>query len=128
MAEAGRLWFAGAAAPRRTLSRVHDPTAAATMTVTVDEFQVADPRDAWTRAGFSVDSDAVCRIGGVRVRLVGAGTGIVGWSLGGLPADCALDDLDGVPTKRSGVATAAPATHPNGVTAIDHVSSSGSVR
>ena len=26
------------------------------MTVTVDEFEVADPADAWTRAGFSVDS------------------------------------------------------------------------
>ena len=41
------------------------------MTVTVDEFEVADPADAWTRAGFSVDSDDVCRIGGVRIRLVG---------------------------------------------------------
>lgn len=101
------------------------------MTVTVDEFQVADPRDAWTRAGFSVDSDAACRIGGVGIRLLGYGTGIVGWSLGGLPSYCSLDDLDGVPTRRSrpggdigqrsGVAASAPATHPNGVTAIDHV-------
>ena len=45
------------------------------MTVTVVEIAVADPADAWTRAGFSVDSDAVCRVGGVRIRLVARGTG-----------------------------------------------------
>jgi hypothetical protein len=112
------------------------------MTVTVDELEVADPADAWTRAGFSVDSDDVCRIGGVRIRLVGRGraapaatsdreaapaatsqarTGIVGWSLRGLPPDNSLVDLDGVPTTRSVAADAEPATHPNGVIAIDHV-------
>ncbi len=93
------------------------------MTVTADEFEVADPADAWTRAGFSVDSDAVCRIGGVRIRLVGRGrgTGILGWSLRGLPTDGSLDDLDGVPTVRSVAVDAVPATHANGVIAIDHV-------
>ena len=93
------------------------------MTVTVDEIAVADPADAWTRAGFSVDSDAVCRIGDVRVRLVGRrrGTGIVGWSLRGLPSDRSADDLDGVPTTSSGAAAVAPAEHANGVTSIDHV-------
>jgi hypothetical protein len=97
------------------------------MTVTVDELEVADPADAWTQAGFCVDSGgdtaAVCRIGGVGIRLVGrgTGTGIVGWSLRGLPPDHTLTDLDGVPTKRSSSATAAPATHANGITAIDHV-------
>jgi hypothetical protein len=71
------------------------------VTIAVDEFEVADPADAWTRVGFSVDADAVCRIGGVRIRLVGrdrgaapaatldTGTGIVGWSLRGLPSDWA---------------------------------------
>ena len=123
------------------------------MTVTVDELEIADPADAWTRAGFSVDSDGVCRIGGVRIRLVGRdtggaqaatsntgaapaatsehgaapaatsehGAGIVGWSLRGLPSGLSLDDLDGIPTTRSGAVPAAPATHANGVTAIDHV-------
>jgi hypothetical protein len=102
------------------------------ITVTVDEFEVADPADAWTRAGFSVDSGA-CRIGGVAIRLVGrgggaapaatsgAGNGIVGWSLRGLPADVAINEIDGIPTTRSESAPAAPTTHPNGVTAIDHV-------
>lgn len=69
----------------------------------------------------------MCRVGGVGIRLVGRdrGTGIVGWSLRGLPADRSLHDIDGVPTTRSETVPAAPttlpATHPNGVTAIDHV-------
>jgi hypothetical protein len=93
------------------------------MTITVDEIEVADPADAWMRAGFNVDSDAVCRIGGVRIRLAGRGrgTGIVGWSLRGLPSENSLHNLDGIPTTRSDAAAAAPAEHPNGVTAIDHV-------
>jgi hypothetical protein len=91
------------------------------VTVTVAEFEVADPADAWTRAGFSVDTDTVCRIGAVGIRLVGRtrGTGILGWSLRGLPSD--LLDLDGVPTTRSDSIATRPATHPNGVVAIDHV-------
>lgn len=93
------------------------------MTVTVDEFEVADPADAWARAGFNVASDAVCRVGGVGIRLVGRGrgTGIVGWSLRGLPSDRPVHDLDGVPTTRSEAVAAEPASHPNGVIAIDHV-------
>ncbi len=91
--------------------------------VTVDEFEVADPADTWVQAGFSVDSDAICRVGGVRIRLAGRGrgTGIVGWSLRGLPSDGSLDDLDGIPTTRSDTLAAMPAGHPNGVLAIDHV-------
>ena len=72
------------------------------MTVTVDEIEVADPADAWTRAGFTVDSDAVCRIGDVRLRLVGRGrgTGIVGWSLRGLRLT--LKQCDVLRNRRSG--------------------------
>ncbi len=93
------------------------------MTVTVDELDVADTADAWTQAGFTVDTDDVCRVGDVRIRLVGRdrGLGVVGWSLRGLPSDWSRDDLDGVPTARSEAATPAPAEHANGVTAIDHV-------
>lgn len=97
------------------------------MTVTVDELEVADLPDAWAQAGFSVDpgGDAgpVCRVGGVRIRLVGRdrGTGIVGWSLRSLPADGTFELLDGIPTARSMTATAEAASHANGVTAIDHI-------
>jgi hypothetical protein len=90
------------------------------MTVTVDEFEVADTADSWTAAGFTVDPDDVCRIGGVRVRLTGRerGTGIVGWSLRGVPSD---QPLDGVPTTRSESAAPNPAEHKNGAVSVDHV-------
>ena len=90
------------------------------MTVTVDEFEVEDAADSWTAAGFTVDSNDVCRIGGVRVRLAGRerGTGIVGWSLRGVPAD---QPLDGIPTTRSEVPAPTPAEHANGALCIDHV-------
>jgi hypothetical protein len=89
--------------------------------VTVAEFHVADPPESWARAGFTVDDDSVCRIGGVGVRLVGSGrgTGIVGWSLRGVPAD--VHDVDGVPTTASNASPVTPATHRNGVVAVDHV-------
>jgi hypothetical protein len=92
------------------------------MTISVAEIEVADAPDAWKQAGFSVDSDHVCRVGGVDLRLAGPGrgTGIVGWSLRGLP-DGSADDLDGIPTTRSEAVVSMPAEHPNGVTAIDHV-------
>lgn len=90
----------------------------------VDQIEVADPPDAWARAGFTVDADRdggpVCRVGGVRVRPAGPdrGTGILGWSLRGIATD---DPLDGIPTTRSEAPAAEPAVHPNGVTAIDHI-------
>jgi hypothetical protein len=57
-------------------------------------------------------------VGGVRIRLVGGGDGITGWSLRGLAADASID---GIPTARSEAATPEPAEHPNGVTEIDHI-------
>lgn len=91
--------------------------------VRIDEIEVADPADAWRRAGFTIDDEMVCRVGGVRVGFVGPerGRGIVGWSLCGLPPDAVLSDVDGIPTSRSSAAGATPAEHSNGVTAIDHV-------
>ncbi|BDX30439.1 hypothetical protein TUM20985_09860 [Mycobacterium antarcticum] len=91
------------------------------MNISVAAFEVADPADGWTRAGFAVGAGATCRVGGVDIRLVGRGrgSGILGWSLRGLPPN--VRDLDGVPTTDP-VGVPAPAvTHPNGVVAIDHV-------
>lgn len=89
------------------------------MTITIDEITVADPADTWAAAGFRVD-DGVCRIGEVRIRLVGRqrGTGIIGWSLRGIPAD---GPLDGIPTTRSDAAATTAAEHPNGAVSIDHI-------
>jgi hypothetical protein len=88
------------------------------MTITVDEILVADPPEAWTAAGFTV-SEGTCRVGDVGIRLVGRdrGTGIIGWSLGGVDAA----ELDGIPTSTSNAGPAAPAEHANGVTGVDHI-------
>ena len=94
------------------------------MAVTIDEILVGDPREAWEAAGFAVDDDGSCRIGRVRVRLVGrdGGKRILGWSLRGAPAARLADGtLDGVPTTASDAGTVEPATHPNGSQYIDHV-------
>ena len=94
------------------------------MAVTIDEITVADPPEAWTAAGFTVDADDVCRVGTVRIRLIGrdGGKRIVGWSLRGAPAG-ALDDgsLDGLPTTASTAEPCDPAVHEIGATYIDHL-------
>ena len=94
------------------------------MGVTIDEILVGDPREAWEAAGFSVDDDGTCRIGAVRVRLVGRAGGkrILGWSLrDAAPARLADGTLDGLPTTASDAPAANGASHANGATHIDHV-------
>jgi hypothetical protein len=86
---------------------------------TIDELTVADAPSAWSALGFAVDDDAFV-LGDVRVRLAGpdAGKGLVGWSL----REVEGVELDGLPTTRSDrPPPSPPPSHPNGVTAIDHV-------
>lgn len=95
------------------------------MAVTIDEIIVADPPEAWQAAGFTVDDDGACRVGQVRIRLVGrdAGKRIIGWSLRGLPPEVLADgaSIDGLPTTRSEAPAPEAAVHPIGATHIDHV-------
>lgn len=93
------------------------------MGVTIDELVVADPPAAWEAAGFAVDAGGTCRVGTVRIRLVGpeAGAGIVGWSLRGVDRGLDSEGIDGVPTILSDAPPAEPGSHPNGVVSIDHV-------
>ena len=94
------------------------------MAVTIDEILVGDPPEAWAAAGFAVDPDGTCRVGTVRVRLVGrdGGKRILGWSLRGAPAARLADGtLDGLPTTGSDAPPADPASHPNGTAYIDHL-------
>lgn len=83
----------------------------------------ADPA-AWRAAGFAVGADGRCRIGTTDLVLGGGpgDSGFAGWTVAGaIPGD---DGLDGVPTLVAPAGTpvpAAPAAHPNGVSAIDHV-------
>lgn len=93
------------------------------MSVTIDELLVADEPPAWQAAGFTVEGD-LCRIGAVRVRLVGReiGTGVVGWSLRGVPEErLVAGALDGLHTTVSTAPAAEPAEHALGVTGLDHV-------
>jgi hypothetical protein len=100
-------------------------------TITVDEVIVGDEPEAWTAAGFTVDDDGTCRVGHVRIRLVGRERGkrIRSWSLRGVDTD-ALDgdptggditNIDGIPTTASAQPWCEPAEHPNGALIIDHV-------
>ena len=86
----------------------------------IHELTIADEPATWAALGFAVDGD-VCRVGGVPIRLAGrgAGRGIVGWTLSGPESDA----LDGLPTVLAAGAdpATAPAAHPNGITALDHV-------
>jgi hypothetical protein len=88
--------------------------------------------DAWRAAGFTVDEGAddgvdVVTIGQVRVRIGGAGTGIAGWTLAGVPA--VTTGVDGLATRVAEPASsvepsdvvATAAAHPNRATLIDHV-------
>lgn len=97
------------------------PDSVAAVAVTIDELLIADRPRAWTSAGFSLDPGGVCRVGDVRLRLLGedAGSGLTGWTLRDLPAG--LSDIDGVPTARSDAPPADPMQHANGVKSIDHV-------
>jgi hypothetical protein len=89
----------------------------------LDELRVADPPEAWEAAGFAVDGDGTCRVGSVRVRLLGpeAGKRIVGWSLRGVPAG--TTDVDGLPTAATdeGAPPGEASEHPNGAVALDHL-------
>ena len=89
------------------------------MSATIDELTVADEPAAWEALGFAVDGDA-CVVGELRVHLAGphAGERLAGWSL----RDAGGVELDGLPTARSErPPPAAAPSHPNGITAVDHV-------
>lgn len=94
------------------------------MTLTLHGVDVADPPQSWQAAGFTVGSDGVCRVGAIGIGLRGRehGVGITGWALSGPDLSTDLPaDLDGVPTTWGEPGPAEPATHPNGISSVDHV-------
>jgi hypothetical protein len=89
------------------------------MAATVDELTVADSPTAWSALGFDVDGEG-CVVGDLRFRLAGpdVGRGLTGWSL----REVGSTELDGLPTTRSDRPPPPEApSHPNGVTALDHL-------
>lgn len=85
------------------------------------DIEVAGDPPRWSRAGFTVDPDGSCRVGRVRLRLRGAeaGRGLVRWALTGLGRS--RPGFDGIPTVPAEASSIEPASHPNGVTRLDHV-------
>lgn len=83
---------------------------------------MGDDPDGWRAAGFTVDDDGVARVGSVRVRLagVGSGRGIRSWAIRNL-ADPGVTEIDGVPTSAAATPPAGPAEHRCGATHIDHI-------
>jgi hypothetical protein len=82
---------------------------------------IGDSPATWRAAGFTVGGDLVA-VGGVHIRLAGgtASPGILAWSF----EPPWPEPIDGLPIAppAAGVPPAdVPDTHPNGVTAIDHV-------
>jgi hypothetical protein len=94
------------------------------MSPSIDEIVVGDEPDCWRDAGFTVDEDGTCRIGHVRVRLVGrdGGKRIRDWSLRDADRGAFADgQLDGLPTRATDEDPCEPAVHPNGSVLIDHI-------
>jgi hypothetical protein len=98
-------------------------SAAAATAVTIDELVLADSPERWGALGFELADDRL-QLGTVSLRLAGAdaGRGIVSWALRGA-SSTELDGLSTVLTETA--ASPKPAathpTHPNGISAIDHV-------
>jgi hypothetical protein len=96
---------------------------ARTAAVTIDELAIADDAQRWAQLGFAVEGEHL-GVGAVRIRFAGrdatdrrSASGLVGWSLRG----ARTTELDGIATTLSRSDVPPPASHPNGVTAIDHV-------
>jgi hypothetical protein len=97
--------------PDAPTAQGHEPT--------IDELVIADDPARWSALGFIV-ADTCCRIGTLRLALIGrgAGSGIVSWALREIDSV----ELDGLPTSRSrSPVPAAAGAHPNGVVAVDHI-------
>jgi hypothetical protein len=89
---------------------------------TIDSIVIADPPEAWAKAGFTVDDDGTCVVGHVKLRLVGRDGDrkrIQSWSLRDIPD--ATDTIDGLATTSSNDPMPDPVPHTNGVELIDHL-------
>jgi len=92
----------------------------------IDELVVGDPPAAWRDAGFTVDDNATCRIGTVRIRLAGrdAGKRIRSWALRDVRLQPGSKEVDGLPTQVAQTERSRSrgrVDHDNGATQVDHL-------
>jgi hypothetical protein len=82
------------------------------------EIRVAADAAAWAGAGFSV-GDGRAVVGGVAIAFLAGEGGLVDWAL----TDVRSAGIDGLPTRlgSAGGGENGPASHPNGVCAVDHI-------
>jgi hypothetical protein len=79
--------------------------------------ELGDTPAAWAVLGFAPDEAGEIVLGEARLRLTGAGGGILGIEA----EELTVDRPDGLPLVRGEVSPAAAASHPNGATVVDHV-------
>lgn len=81
---------------------------------------LGDAPDAWRDTGFDVDDVGRFRLGRTELICLGTGhAGFIGWALDGIDSD--LDGLATADSHRDSPRGHTPASHPNGITSIDHV-------
>jgi hypothetical protein len=80
----------------------------------IEQLTIGGDPAAWRRAGFTVVAEGT-RVGAVRLHFA-PGEGILGWRLTGRE-----DEIDGLPVAVAATDQAVRATHPNGVTHVDHL-------
>ncbi len=91
----------------------------------IEWLEVADSPQLWRDLGYEVDEQGKCFVGGVEHRLVGSSAqerGLTRWALSGI--DPGITSIDGIATVTVGAESSrvkSQASHPNGVTAIDHL-------
>lgn len=82
---------------------------------------IADPPEVWRALGFAIE-DSSLLIGGITIRLGGAGAGITSWALSGLPGDADIAGLATKPPPPSRPSAAGtPPPHRNGAVGVDQV-------
>jgi len=105
--------------------------------VTIDELVVSDRPETWRAAGFAVDDDGICRVGDVRIALVGPvepdedgnpREGIISWKLRLTPSrlqlrevDLSVSEIDGLPTSFTDEEPCRPGVHDNSTLTLDHL-------
>jgi hypothetical protein len=97
---------------------VADPEPGAEHSPALGLLRIGDPAEVWQALGFTVRGGAL-HLGGVRVELSAAGSGIVSWALTGIDT---VHSIDGLATEVVPAETMAdPFEHVNGAVGIDHV-------